>query len=428
MDFQHIDQPEHDRRVLAFLAALSYRSGDIGQYLDDIACGVSHLLQSDWSIVTVCQGETGQVVANSLGLKEGDNSFSVHGTLVSAISQTGRSLIIEDIRQETRLCRPSEEYLGYLGVPLRTVQGGVSGTICSFFRQPRQFTEAEVRTAELFAERAATAIDNYRLYQQQQKFNELLEQQVASRTEELRIAQAKLVERERLAAIGEFAAMIVHEVRNPLTTIMLGLRHAMKKLAATSSHDRLSLSLSEADRLEQLLNEILLYAKPQILHLSRINLDHFLRELLKQMGEMPEATGRPIELTHSTPGIEILGDANKLKQVLINLFRNAWEAIAPGDIVRCEMGVCDIEGEANADHVFICIHNGGAPIPPDILPRLTEPFCSTKPLGTGLGLAIVKRIVMAHGGELIIQSNAVAGTTVRVQIPLASPDGSNHFG
>ena len=286
---------DHDHRVLEYLAALSYRSGDLGRYLHEIACGVSRLIQSDWSIVTVCQGETGQVVASSLGLDEGDNGFLVHGTLISEISETGRSLIIEDIRQAARSCKPPEAYLCYMGVPLRTVHGGVSGTICSFFREPRQFTEAEIRTVELFADRAATAIDNYRLYQQQQKFNALLEQEVVNRTEELRVSQARLVERERLAAIGEFAAMIVHEVRNPLTTMVMGLQYARKQLPDASARDRLTLSLDEADRLQQLLNEILLYAKPQVLQLSKVKLGEFLHALVEQMRELPEAVDRSID-------------------------------------------------------------------------------------------------------------------------------------
>ncbi len=415
MDLENLDQHEQARRVIELLAALSYRSRDLDQYLHDIACGVSRLLQSDWSIVTVCQGATGQVVASSLVLNEGDNGFSMHGTLVGEVTQTGRSLIIEDARLDLKPCKPPEAYLGYMGVPLRTVQGEISGTICSFFRQPRQFSEDAIRTAELFAERAATAIDNYRLYQQQQQFNELLEQEVAHRTEELRVAQARLVERERLAAIGEFATMIVHEVRNPLTTIMMGLQYAKRQLSDALADDRLSLSLSEVDRLQQLLNEILLYAKPQLLQLATINISEFLRELLEQIHELPEVSDRLIELKIVSLEVEVLGDVNKLKQVFINLFRNACEAIAPGDTVTCEL----IQG-TNPTQICIRIHNGGEPIPAKILPRLTEPFCSTKPSGTGLGLAIVKRIVMAHGGELSIQSEALAGTTVNVQLPIAN--------
>ena len=416
MDLQDFHPYNHDHHVLEYLAALSYRSGDLGRYLHEIACGVSHLLQSDWSIVTICHGETGEVVASSLGLGEGDNGFLVHGTLVSEISATGRSLIIEDVRLELRAGKLPEEYLCYMGVPLRTVQGEVSGTICSFFREPRQFTETEIRTVELFADRAATAIDNYRLYQQQQKFNELLEQEVASRTEELRVSQARLVERERLAAIGEFAAMIVHEVRNPLTTMVMGLQYAKKHLPEALASDRLALSLDEADRLQQLLNEILLYAKPQVLQLATINLGEFLCTLIEQMHDLPEALDRSIALRPTLLDAEILGDLNKLKQVFINLIRNACEAIAPGDTVTCEL-----TNGTDPKQICIRIHNGGDPIPPEILPRLTEPFCSTKPSGTGLGLAIVKRIVTAHGGDLFIQSNAITGTTVRVQLPIADP-------
>ncbi|EKQ66993.1 histidine kinase with GAF domain [Leptolyngbyaceae cyanobacterium JSC-12] len=417
MDWHNIHpQPQHyqqDRCALELLTAPSYRSGDLSQYLHEIACGVSCLLGSDWSIVTICQGELGQVVANSLGLGEGDHSFAVHGTLASEVTETGRSLVIEDIRQEIQRCNLSEDYLSYLGVPLRTVHGEIRGTICSFFRQPRQFTEAEIRSVELFAERAATAIDNYHLYHRQQKFNEILEQEVANRTEELRVAQTRLVEQERLAAIGEFATTIVHEVRNPLTTIVMGLKYARKQLETASDADRLFLSLSEAERLQHLLNEILLYAKPQLLQLFNINIGYFLQQLLEQIREMPEATQREIQFTTTTTDVELLGDRDKLKQVFINLFRNACEAIAEGDTIQCELTHL-----VSQNQVCVTIQNRGEPIPAEILPRLTEPFYSTKPSGTGLGLAIVKRIVLAHNGELSIQSSAQFGTVVQVRFPI----------
>ncbi len=415
MNSQNPHPWEQEYRVLEFLAGLSYRSGEIGSYLHEIVSGVSRLIESDWSIVTFCQDETGEIVASSLGLSQGDNSLLMHGSLVGEVTQTGQTLFIEDARQESMRSKPPAEYLGYLGVPLRAVHGECIGTICSFFRQPRQFTTEEILTVELFAERAATAIDNYRLYQQQQKFNELLEREVAIRAEELRAAQARLVERERLAAIGEFAATIVHEVRNPLTTILMGLNYAQKALPSAPARERLSLSLDESYRLERLLNEILLYAKPQVLQLSRLNVGEFLRELISQTHELPEAVGRHIVLMNDSPEIEVLADRDKLKQVFINLFRNACEAIAVGDGVRCEVVRC-----ANPQYICINVHNGGEPIPPEILPKLTEPFCSTKPSGTGLGLAIVKRIVNAHAGELSIQSVAT-GTKVSVQLPVVTP-------
>jgi signal transduction histidine kinase len=194
----------------------------------------------------------------------------------------------------------------------------------------------------------------------------------------------------------------------------MGLKYAQTALPAASAQERLELSLSESYRLKHLLNEILLYAKPQVTQLSRLKLGELLEELLLQTREMPEASERQIKLTNVLPDVEVLGDLDKLKQVFINLFRNALEAIAPGDLVSCE-----IIGGASPKQVCIQIHNGGDPIPPEILPKLTEPFCSTKPTGTGLGLAIVKRIVVAHGGELTITSTT-EGTTVSVQLAVSA--------
>ncbi len=144
--------------------------------------GVSKLIQSDWSIVTVCEGDTGKVIASSLNIGQEDSGFSVHGTLVEEVVISGRPLIVEDSRQQLRLNNPPPEYPCYLGVPLRTSTKETIGTICSFLREPRPFTESEVKIVELFAERAATAIENYRLYQQQIRFNQRLAEEVAART------------------------------------------------------------------------------------------------------------------------------------------------------------------------------------------------------------------------------------------------------
>lgn len=107
------------------------------------------------------------------------------------------------------------------------------------------------------------------------------------------------------------------------------------------------------------------------------------------------------------------GYKDKLKQVFINIVRNACEAVAEGDTVTWAVDNC-----IHPDQVCIQIHNNGNPIPPDVLPRLTEPFYTTKSSGTGLGLASVKRIVEAHGGELSIRSTAEDGTIVSVQLPI----------
>jgi signal transduction histidine kinase len=200
-----------------------------------------------------------------------------------------------------------------------------------------------------------------------------------------------------LAAIGEFSAIIVHEIRNPLTTMLMGLKYFQKTNSTESAQERLSLALSEASRLQRLLTEILLYAKPQMLQLQELNINEFIQEILILIREMPEAVERQIEFIPASATVKILGDQDKLKQVFINIVRNACEAIAPGNVVTWI-----VDSQTVPEQVIISVHNGGEPIAPEVLCKLTEPFYSTKSSGTGLGLAIVKRIVNAHGGELSI--------------------------
>jgi signal transduction histidine kinase len=178
-----------------------------------------------------------------------------------------------------------------------------------------------------------------------------------------------------------------------------------------SAQERLSLALDEASRLERLLNEILMYAKPQVLQPIELDLNKFINKLLATVREMPEAQERQIEFIPAPTEIRILGDEDKLKQVFINLIRNACEAVSTGDTIKWEVN------DLAPNHVDISVHNGGEPIPPEVLPKLTQPFCSTKSGGTGLGLAITKRIINAHGGELSIQSTPELGTLVSVKLP-----------
>ena len=411
-DWQNIQRAEQWQTVFKSLTALSYRSHDLSGYLHEITGAVSQFLQSDWSIVTLHEGSSGQVIASSLDLGDTEAGFSVHESVSEVVVQSGQPFLIRDIQLHPEEASRMAGYICYLGLPLRTSQGTVIGTICSFSMQPQQYDVEMISTVELFAERAATAIDNYHLYQQQQQFNRRLEAEVTQRTTELRAAQAKLIEHERLAAIGEFAAMIVHEIRNPLTTVQMGLNYFAKLDLPQPAQDLLLLAIDEAERLANLLQEILSYSKPQLLQLAEINLDTFIQELLNSLRSMPQAQGRSIEYHPFPSPVLILGDLDKLKQVFINLIRNACEAIKPGEIVRWSVM------ESPMEQIYISVQNGGTPIPADVLPRLTQPFYSTKAEGTGLGLAIVKRIVEAHNGGLLIESSELTGTVFSVRLPL----------
>ncbi|WP_218082477.1 GAF domain-containing sensor histidine kinase [Anthocerotibacter panamensis] len=407
MDSPRVTPWQQAQQILDILSALSYRTGDLQTYLQTIASGVSQLLGVDWSLVALCEDGTETVLASSLDMVEMPRVYALHGRLIGKVVELGCALVVENTAEHPEYGRAPTGYQAYLGIPLRTPQGQVIGTVCSFHRQPRVFTPEEVRLVEMFAERAATVLDNYRLWQKERQFHELLEAEVSARTQELHQAQTSLVERERLAAIGEFSTMIVHEIRSPLTTISCALRWLKQRILWPEEQEYLGLAVDEANRLAHILSEILVYAKPQVLQLTRLDLNQVFSLLLLSQ---PFTQDRTIRFMPAPMPAWVVGDQDKLKQVFINILTNACEAIAVGEEVLCQITL-------PPSQVVVQVQNGGPAIPPELLPRLTEPFFTTKPSGTGLGLAVVKRIVTAHGGELFIDSTPDQGTKVLVSLP-----------
>ncbi len=395
------------QRLLEILHALSYRTTDLSNYLQTIADGVSELLGVDWSVVTLCDANNEKIIASSIALT-GILEGSIHGRVTSYVVASGQILAIEDIEKQPEYGIMSAGYRAYLGVPLRTSQGTITGTICSLHRQPRRFQANELKIVEMFAERAAITLDNYSLYERERHFHQNLEVEVELRTQQLRDAQLQLIKKERLAAIGQFSASIVHEIRSPLTTIGGVLRHLRKLDLPELSQERLGLALEETDRLERLMSEILLFARPDHLQLFPIDLE----SLVGQTVEEFQALGQSVSFTTIGSARSFRADPDKLKQVLINIGRNACEAVKRSDLIAWTINW------SSQVSVEISVNNGGGLIAPEILMRLTEPFFSTKPTGTGLGLAIVKNIVEAHQGKITISSAPEVGTTVSVQLPI----------
>jgi signal transduction histidine kinase len=216
----------------------------------------------------------------------------------------------------------------------------------------------------------------------------------------------------QLAEIGELAAMIVHEVRNPLTTVLLGLTALRRSELPPRDQIRLDLALDEAQRLQRLLNEILRYARSPQLSPEPLDLNALIEKLLPTLQTMPAAKGRSMRFCAGPTPAWVEADPDKLHQVVNNLVSNAYEASPPGTSIDCTVVV-----DPDLAQVQFQVSNVGEPIPPDLLPQLTQPFLTTKPSGTGLGLAITRRIIEAHGGKLDIQSNSTSGTQVTATLP-----------
>jgi len=226
--------------------------------------------------------------------------------------------------------------------------------------------------------------------------------------------ERELVRSERLAAVGKMAAMITHEVRNPLSSIGLNTELLEEELEQSSKEAKELLAAihREVDRLTAITEEYLAFARmpkpkpaPEAINPMVGALAAFVREDLaaKQVKlDVELGTGDPIALV----------DAAQLRQCLINLVRNATEALsAKGG------GKVILRTRSSGDRVFIEVEDNGVGIAPDVVPRMFDPFFSTKEGGSGLGLALTQQIVKDHGGDLAVQSTVGKGTTFTVSVP-----------
>jgi signal transduction histidine kinase len=237
------------------------------------------------------------------------------------------------------------------------------------------------------------------------------------------VESQSLAERnEKLAALGMLAAGVAHEIRNPLTAIKAALFLQQKQFRpGTAEAADAELVQREILRLERIVNDFLQFARPAEPKLATLAADLPLQEVrLLFAAELAEADIQLVVDPLTTAPVR--ADLGQIKQVLINLVKNARESIGRGGTItlRARRDRRAL-GPREADVVVLEVADTGRGIPPEVGKRLFDPFFSTKENGTGLGLSIAARIVEKHGGALQYRSRANHGTTFGVVLPVAPP-------
>jgi signal transduction histidine kinase len=217
----------------------------------------------------------------------------------------------------------------------------------------------------------------------------------------------------RLAALGQFAAAIAHDIRTPLTSISMNVQILRRKLELSPDDlEHFDIALEELARLDKSVGEILEFAKPVRLAPQAIDIGEWLEDTTRGLSPVLSEKGVKLQLVPSAT-LTVNGDPQRLRQVLMNLVDNAADASAPGAAVTVRAKPTDDK------HIAIEVEDHGRGIAADDLPRIFEPFFTTRPDGTGLGLAICHKVVRAHGGNIQVRSAPGEGSTFTVLLPAA---------
>lgn len=257
---------------------------------------------------------------------------------------------------------------------------------------------------ELFASQAGAAFENARLIRHLEQTHE-----------DLREVQERLIHGEKLAVLGEMAAQVAHELRNPLVSIGgFAQRLERQDLGDSRSNEYASIIAREVRRMEEMLGNILAFSKKQLVCMEECCVPDLLQEVLALEEDHLQRSGIVLEQQIFDPIPVIIGDCRQLRQVLLNLLTNARQAMPHGGRILIRLTRCVLRGSPG---IKIEIEDTGGGIPSEVIRNIFNPFFSTTLKGTGLGLSISHRIVEHHYGDLQVV-NAEHGARFIVRLPV----------
>jgi len=228
-------------------------------------------------------------------------------------------------------------------------------------------------------------------------------------TERKRMEEA-LLKSQRLATIGELAAMVGHDLRNPLTAIA-GAEYYLKKKERSrlsrKAQEMLGLIAQSVERSNKIITDLLDYSREPVMQYVETDAKSITKDALAQV-KIPRNV-RVVDSTKKQPKITV--DADKMQRVFVNVIKNAVEAMPTG-------GTLTILSTRTNSHLRIAFKDTGEGMTKETIEKIWSPLFTTKPSGIGLGLPIVKRLVEAHGGSIIVESEPGKGSTFTVTIPI----------
>ncbi len=330
---------------------------------------------------------------------------------VQHVLKSQQAAIIADVRDDPgwKSTTASQDVRCWLGVPL-VIQERAIGLLNLGHEQEGFYSEEDASVIQAFAAHAAIAIENTELFTQAKQAYEKLKE-----------TQAQLVQSAKLAAIGQLAAGVAHELNNPLTSVLGFAELVVRKLEPEDPNRRdLEIVAGEARRARHIVRNLLDFARQSESRKQRQDLNHLVRQTLALTRIQLDKDGIEIE-EHYDPDLDLVPlDAGQMRQVLLNLITNAAQAMPQG-------GTLAVRTTQVGDQARVSIADTGVGIPEKIQERIFEPFFTTRSAGTGLGLSVSLGIVQGHGGQIELDSRLGKGSTFVVTLPMTKQsEGETH--
>jgi signal transduction histidine kinase len=396
---------EEARALTAINRAIgtSLEIGDVLQAVGDTALG---LVAAERVLVLLGSDPHQMRVAHVSGLPHPElrpgqqvDLVAREATLLVTALQECATAVVEDWQSDARVNRSLAEQwgVGAAVVACLSAEQRKLGVLMLSRARPHRWPAEAVELTEALAAQAAVAIVKANLFEERGRAYK-----------DLKDAQARMIQSEKLAAVGTFASGLAHEVRNPLNSVALQLSLLERRAApleqkvSSEIKELIGVIREEVKRLDGLVTDFLELSRAGRLQRRPASLDALLDDVTRLLRRQP--MGDPLP--------ELAIDPEKIKQVLINLVRNATEAMPDGGAVTLESGA-----QGGAAVVSVRDTGPGLPEGQDVF----QLFFTNKPGGTGLGLPIAQQIVLEHGGELIATSEPGKGATFTVRLPLPQP-------
>ncbi len=323
--------------------------------------------------------------------------FSSHHPLIERILLEGRAIDLEHLREESGNREEISLLIerGWVVVSPFVLKGKLLGfLLLGSKRSQKDYTVEELELIEAFSNQATLALSRTLIYR------------------EMSLKDRQMMQAEKMAAIGELAAGIAHEIRNPLGIITGSVETLQKHEDPKIRAEMMDYILEESKRIDSLIGTFLDFSKPKEPKKARCNLLEILEKTLLLI--LPQAHTHRVEIQKEIPPkpLWVKVDVDQIRQAFMNVCINALEAMPQGGVLRISVR------EDKKDNVMVRFSDTGKGVPKEVQTRIFEPFFTTKERGTGLGLFIAHRIITQHGGEIALVEGDRGGSTFTISLPL----------